>query len=107
MQKRVMKYMTSIGQKTGILKKSKNVQKNAMRVDLVTEYQNLNSGSRRTNGRNSSLARVGNSGPPSSERNDKHFDEANINLKIIIIRVLAYVRNIKKQTRICQLNFTY
>jgi len=46
MQNRVMKYMTSIGQKTGMLKNSKKVQQNAMKVALVAEYQNLNSGSR-------------------------------------------------------------
>ena len=44
MQNNVMKYMTRIGQKTGILKKSKNVHTNAMTVAFVAEYQNLNSG---------------------------------------------------------------
>lgn len=44
MQNKVMKYMTRIGQKTGILKKSKNVHTNAMTVAFVAEYQNLNSG---------------------------------------------------------------
>ena len=44
MQNNVMKYMTRIGQKTGMLKKSKNVQTNAMTVAFVAEYQNLNSG---------------------------------------------------------------
>lgn len=66
MQNSVMKYMTKIGQKTGMLKQSKKVQTVAITVDLVTEYQNLNSGSRRMNGRNSSFALVGSSGPPSS-----------------------------------------
>merc|ERR1719273_1581202 len=36
--------MTRIGQKTGMLKKSKNVHTNAMTVAFVAEYQNLNSG---------------------------------------------------------------
>ena len=62
----MMKYITSIGQKTGTLKNSKKVHTNAMKVDLVTEYQNLNSGKRRINGRNSSLTLVGNSGPSSA-----------------------------------------
>lgn len=62
----VKKYITSIGQKTGILNSSKNVQIKAIVVDLATEYQNLNSGKRLMNGRNSSFACVGNSGPPSS-----------------------------------------
>lgn len=66
MQKSVMKYMTRIGQKTGTLKTSKNVQMIAMVVDLVIAYQNLNSGSRRMNGRNSSLLRVGKLGPSGS-----------------------------------------
>lgn len=56
-----------MGQKTGILNASNSVQNSATRVDFVTEYQNLNSGNLLTNGRNSSFAFVGNSGPPSSE----------------------------------------
>ena len=46
MQKSVMKYMTRIGQKTGMLKNSKKVQKKAITVAFVAEYQNLNSGNR-------------------------------------------------------------
>ena len=45
MQNNVMKYMTRIGQNTGMLKKSKNVHTKAMTVAFVAEYQNLNSGS--------------------------------------------------------------
>ena len=65
MQKSVMKYMTRMGQKTGMLKKSKKVHTKAMTVALVAEYQNLNSGNRRMNGRNSSFCLVGSSGPSS------------------------------------------
>ena len=65
MQNKVMKYMTRIGQKTGMLKNSKKVQTKAITVALVAEYQNLNSGRRLMNGRNSSFWRVGNSGPSS------------------------------------------
>ena len=36
--------MTRIGQNTGMLKKSKNVQTKAIAVAFVAEYQNLNSG---------------------------------------------------------------
>jgi hypothetical protein len=43
MQKSVMKYITRMGQKTGMLKNSKKVQTNAMTVAFVAEYQNLNS----------------------------------------------------------------
>jgi hypothetical protein len=72
MQKRVMKYMTKMGQKTGTLKSSKKVQRKAMTVALVAEYQNLNSGSRRMKGRNSSFCRVGSSGP-SARMKHWHF----------------------------------
>lgn len=65
-QNRVMKYMTRMGQNTGTLKTSKNVQTSAIVVDFVIAYQNLNSGNRRMNGRNSSLLRVGNAGPSGS-----------------------------------------
>lgn len=46
MQNSVKKYITRIGQNTGILKKSKKVQKKAITVAFVAEYQNLNSESR-------------------------------------------------------------
>ena len=65
-QKSVMKYMTRIGQNTGMLNSSKKVQKNAIVVALVAEYQNLNSGSRRINGLNSSFWEVGSAMPSSS-----------------------------------------
>ena len=65
-QKRVMKYITRIGQNTGILKNSKKVQAKAIVVALVAEYQNLNSGSLRMKGLNSSLLDVGRAGPSSS-----------------------------------------
>lgn len=59
-----------MGQNTGILKQSKNVQTNAIIVLFVTEYQNLNSGNLLMNGLNSSFALVGNSGPFSSAKNN-------------------------------------
>lgn len=55
-----------MGQNTGTLKKSKNVQINAITVLRVTDSQNLNSGNRLMKGLNSSPALVGNAGPPSS-----------------------------------------
>lgn len=58
--------MTRIGQNTGTLNASKKVQIIPITVLFVIEYQNLNSGNRRMNGRNSSLDRVGSSGPKSS-----------------------------------------
>lgn len=69
MQNKVIKYITRIGQKTGMLNTSKNVQIIPITVLFVVAYQNLNSGSRRMNGRNSSFDLVGNSGPWSSEKN--------------------------------------
>lgn len=90
MPNRVKKYKSRIGQKTGMLNTSKNVRKKAIKVALLTEslkvnlrilslivsckndcracsaYQNLNSGSLRMNGRNSSLALVGKVGPSSA-----------------------------------------
>ena len=66
MPKSVMKYMTSIGQNTGILNMSKKVNAVAPIVDIVTACQNLNSGNRLINGLNSSLDFVGNSGPSES-----------------------------------------
>jgi hypothetical protein len=87
-----MKYITRIGQNTGMSKTSKKVQKNAIVVDFIVDslklankkiiipvsksvniqnkklgYQNLNSGRRRINGRNSSLLLFGRTGPSSSE----------------------------------------
>tara|TARA_B110001452_G_scaffold266554_1_gene273739 strand:- start:1089 stop:1349 length:261 start_codon:yes stop_codon:yes gene_type:complete len=38
-------YMSSMGQKTGMLKTEKKVRTNATQKALVSEYQNLNSGS--------------------------------------------------------------
>ena len=66
MQNNVMKYITKIGQKTGILKNSQKVQKKAIAVALVAEYQNLNSGNLLINGRNSSFCDVGKVSGPSA-----------------------------------------
>lgn len=71
MQNNVMKYMTSIGQNTGILKQSKNVHIIAIVVLFVMLSQNLNSGNLRINGRNSSLLRVGKLGPSSEIKKKK------------------------------------
>lgn len=57
--KRIMKYMTKTGQKTGKSKAAKKLQTIPMTIARVAEYQNLNSGRRRTNGRNSSSSFVG------------------------------------------------
>ena len=68
-----MKYITRIGQKTGISKQSKKVQIIPTMVLFVIAYQNLNSGSLLMNGRNSSFDFVGSSGPCSSARNRFSF----------------------------------
>ncbi len=52
-------YMTSTGQKTGTLKTSNQLHANEMTTARVAECQNLNSGRRRMNGRNSSSRLVG------------------------------------------------
>lgn len=65
-QKRVIKYITRIGQNTGILNTSKKVRIVALIVETVTACQNLNSGSLRIKGLNSSLDFVGSSGPSES-----------------------------------------
>lgn len=80
--KRIIKYITRIGQNTGILKIGNRVSTKATKRALVPEYlqissssspitcyvntdQNLNSGSLLTNGLNSWLALVGSAGPSS------------------------------------------
>jgi hypothetical protein len=65
-QNRIIKYKTRIGQNTGTSNSWKNVRNIDNSVDFTTEYQNLNSGNRRINGRNSSFALVGKDGPESS-----------------------------------------
>lgn len=82
MLKRMIKYITRIGQNTGILKIGNRVSTKATTTALVPEYlqispssspitcyvntyQNLNSGSLLTNGLNSWLALVGSAGPSS------------------------------------------
>lgn len=88
--------MTRIGQNTVTLNASKKVQIIPITVLFVIEYQNLNSGSRRINGRNSSLDRVGNSGPMSSVRenliiifsiNFKLLNTLTISIKILIYKL--------------------
>lgn len=58
-KKSIIQYMTRTGQKTGMLKISKKVQKKEMVMARVAQYQNLNSGSRRIKGLNSSSDLVG------------------------------------------------
>jgi hypothetical protein len=56
---RINQYTTKTGQKTGKLKISNQLQKKPIAMAFVVEYQNLNSGSLRTNGRNSWSSFVG------------------------------------------------
>lgn len=58
-KKRMNQYITRTGQNTGTLKISNQLQKKAMAMTVVAECQNLNSGRRRMNGRNSSSDLVG------------------------------------------------
>lgn len=81
--------MTKIGQNTGILKASIKVQKKAMIVLFVTDSQNLNSGSRRMNGLNSSVALVGRAGPLSSSPETKFLEICLTYLKRIWVHILS------------------
>lgn len=75
MKKRTKKYMTKIGQKTGMSKKEKNVIQIAIHVPLAHANQNLNSGSLRAKGLNSlpSLLVCGSLGPSlGSSRGDRN-----------------------------------
>ena len=58
--------MTNTCQNTGISKISKKVQPKAIKVAVVTEYQNLNSGKCLMKGRNSSFCLIGSFNPLSS-----------------------------------------
>ena len=55
----MIKYTTNTGQKTGTLKTENHVQTKLIAMARVAECQNLNSGNRRINGRNSSSCLVG------------------------------------------------
>ena len=67
MKKSTKKYISRMGQKTGTSKTEKKVMAMLVAVPLVHANQNLNSGSRRANGRNSlpSEAVEGSPGPSS------------------------------------------
>jgi len=58
-KKRMHQYISNNGQKTGRSNASKKLQKSEIAIATVAECQNLNSGSRRTNGRNSCSSFVG------------------------------------------------
>ena len=73
---KIKKYITSMGQNTGTLKASNKVQNIAINIAFVAEYQNLNSGNLRINGRNSSLLSVGNFGPSSKSMKQINRDFA-------------------------------
>lgn len=61
-----MKYTTNTGQKTGTLNIENQVHTKLIPIARVAECQNLNSGKRRINGRNSSSCFVGKVPSPSS-----------------------------------------
>ena len=65
MKNRMKKYISKMGQKTGISKTGKKVMNMHVAVPREQANQNLNSGSRRVNGRYSlpSLSVVGSPGP--------------------------------------------
>mmetsp|Transcript_6533 Transcript_6533/g.8128 ORF Transcript_6533/g.8128 Transcript_6533/m.8128 type:complete len:88 (-) Transcript_6533:135-398(-) len=63
MKNKMQKYITKIGQNTGISKTEKKVMKNDIPVPLKQANQNLNSGSLLVKGLNSSPELVGSDGP--------------------------------------------
>ena len=65
-ENRIMKYTTNTGQNTGTLKTENHVHAKLIAMALVAECQNLNSGNRRINGRNSSSFLLGKLLRPSS-----------------------------------------
>jgi hypothetical protein len=75
MKNKTKKYISRMGQKTGMSKTEKKVMTIDVAVPLVQANQNLNSGSRRANGLNSfpSFSVVGRPGPLSvgSSKGDK------------------------------------
>lgn len=70
-----------MGQNTGMLNTSKNVQIIPITVLFAIAYQNLNSGNRRINGRNSSFDLVGSSGPWSSVEQKNRQQQESVNRK--------------------------
>lgn len=74
-KKSTKKYSNRIGQKTGISKSEQQVIPKAVMQPLVQANQNLNSGSRRAKGRNSSELRVGKA-RPSSEGSSRGLKKA-------------------------------
>lgn len=57
-ENKMIKYTTKTGQNTGTLKTENHVHTKLIAMALVAECQNLNSGKRRMNGRNSSSCLV-------------------------------------------------
>jgi hypothetical protein len=82
-KKRINQYMTRTGQNTGISNIRNQVQINPIRIARVAECQNLNSGSRRIKGRNSSSCFVGRADPasPSSKPSSCVRDGSNFGCK--------------------------
>jgi hypothetical protein len=78
---RMIQYTTKTGQNTGTLKISNQVQRKPMEIALVALCQNLNSGSRRMKGLNSSSRFIGRgdlASAPSSSASDSFIDGSNL-----------------------------
>ncbi len=73
-----MKYTTNTGQNTGTLNTENHVHAKLIAMALVAECQNLNSGSRRMKGRNSSSCFVGKLLWPSSRPSSWASDGSNL-----------------------------
>lgn len=81
--KRIIQYMTNTGQKTGTLNTSNQLHKKEMKMARVAQYQNLNSGSRRMKGLNSSSCLVGRvpTEPSSISLSISSFEGSNLGCK--------------------------
>lgn len=92
-KKRMNQYITRTGQNTGTLNISNQLQKNAMRMTLVADSQNLNSGRRRIKGRNSSSCFVGSepTAPSSISLSRASLEGSNLGCKNARKRLSRYI----------------
>lgn len=86
-------YITRTGQNTGTLKTSNQLQKKPITMTRVAECQNLNSGRRRMNGRNSSSDLVGSdpTAPSSISLSMASLDGSNLGCKKARKRLSRYM----------------
>ena len=79
---KMIQYTTRTGQKTGTLNAENHVHTKAIRIALVALTQNLNSGNRLTNGRNSSSCLTGKGDFKSPSSNASSSEKAGSNFGV-------------------------